>query len=108
MISANMRDIIKIPILDFGVTSHNVIDQSMIINLEMKNIFEVKPSKIREFSILQSYFIYFCLCIVEINLHVYIVSKSIFVKLYILPHKFKEDFNMFNRHTDNFHYKTAT
>ena len=26
-------------ILDFGVTSHNVIDQSMIINFEMKNIF---------------------------------------------------------------------
>ena len=27
------------PILDFGVTSHNVIDQSMIINFEMKKIF---------------------------------------------------------------------
>ena len=26
-------------ILDFGVTSHNVIDQSMIINFEMKKIF---------------------------------------------------------------------
>ena len=25
-------------ILDFGVTSHNVIDQSMIINFEMKKI----------------------------------------------------------------------
>jgi hypothetical protein len=32
--------------IDFGVTSHNVIDQSMIINFEMKKIFEVKPSKI--------------------------------------------------------------
>jgi hypothetical protein len=26
-------------ILDFGVTSHNGIDQSMIINFEMKKIF---------------------------------------------------------------------
>jgi hypothetical protein len=26
-------------ILDFGVTSHNVINQSMIINFEMKKIF---------------------------------------------------------------------
>jgi hypothetical protein len=26
-------------ILDFGVTSHNVIDQLMIINFEMKKIF---------------------------------------------------------------------
>jgi hypothetical protein len=27
------------PILDSAVTSHNVIDQSMIINFEMKKIF---------------------------------------------------------------------
>jgi hypothetical protein len=38
--------LLNILILDFGVTSHNVIDQSMIINFEMKKIFEVKPSKI--------------------------------------------------------------
>jgi hypothetical protein len=30
---------IFIIILDFGVTSHNVIEQSMIINFEMKKIF---------------------------------------------------------------------
>jgi hypothetical protein len=35
-----------IDILDFGVASNNVIDQPMIINFEMKKIFEVKPSKI--------------------------------------------------------------
>jgi hypothetical protein len=32
-------------ILDFGVTSHNVIDQSMIINLEMKKIFGGEAKK---------------------------------------------------------------
>jgi hypothetical protein len=31
-----MINFITISILDFGVTSHNVIDQSMIINFEMK------------------------------------------------------------------------
>ena len=30
---------VKRIILDFGVTSHNVIDQSMIINFEMKKTF---------------------------------------------------------------------
>jgi hypothetical protein len=39
-------NVLKKYILDFGVTSHNVIDQSMIINFEMKKIFEVEPSKI--------------------------------------------------------------
>ena len=34
-----MINFITISILDFGVTSHNVIDQSMIINFEMKKIF---------------------------------------------------------------------
>jgi hypothetical protein len=33
-----MINFITISILDFGVTSHNVIDQSMIINFEMKKI----------------------------------------------------------------------
>ena len=33
-----MINFITISILDFRVTSHNVIDQSMIINFEMKKI----------------------------------------------------------------------
>ena len=33
-----MINFITISILDFGVTSHNAIDQSMIINFEMKKI----------------------------------------------------------------------
>jgi hypothetical protein len=33
-----LDNFITISILDFGVTSHNVIDQSMIINFEMKKI----------------------------------------------------------------------
>jgi hypothetical protein len=33
-----MINFITFSILDFGVTSHNVIDQSMIINFEMKKI----------------------------------------------------------------------
>jgi hypothetical protein len=32
-------NVLKKYILDFGVTSHNVINQSMIINFEMKKIF---------------------------------------------------------------------
>ena len=35
----------KLLILDSGVTSHNVIDQSMIINFEMKKIFGGEASQ---------------------------------------------------------------
>jgi hypothetical protein len=46
MYRLSMVRVDAIGFIDFGVTSHNVIDQSMIINFEMKKIFEVKPSKI--------------------------------------------------------------
>ena len=38
ILSVNLSHI-NLLILDFGVTSHNVIDQSMIINFEMNKIF---------------------------------------------------------------------